>query len=258
MTDRTGAVRHGIPAPARPVPEAVRDHIGLRVDGCAPGIGARRVDHESQATPLRFRAQRRQRLGTRNRPIEHAEARLDERLHASASGVDHSLHDLRGRMVPWVERRGPFGRPARFVEEMRKIPWRRVGWDAQRAVPTDDAQRAAAMVEARMKACTFKPGPVCRPRIDIDDGGETEGEVGARNLRAIRRQQFRMLLDRRFVESHGISDMYVRVYQAGNQIPAVRVDSPRAGRRTEVGAHGHDPAVADDDIRIAEWAVPLR
>jgi len=170
------------------MPEAVRNHINVSADGIVPafhGVGV--------PAPASFRAQSRKRFGAGHRPVKHAaKTGLVEDLHADAPGRNDAIDCAGARVVARVEVRGPVLCLRGFIHNVGGIRRGRVLGDALRAVSADGMRRRSAMIDIRMKWRSVVPGQRLLSQIQIDEGGETKGQIRARKLCAIRLHELGM------------------------------------------------------------------
>ena len=115
----------------------------------------------------------------------------------------------------------------------------------------------AAGIEIGMQRSTGKPGERGGRGVKIDDGGESEGEIGARNLSAIGAPEFGVGVDGVIIERGGVGDMDVGVNEARNEeaAGAVHFAGMRAGG--EIEGDFVDAAVANDYIGVGEGSGPF-
>ena len=109
-----------------------------------------------------------------------------------------------------------------------------------------------------MQRGAFEPCPIIGSKVEIDDGCEAEGQIGARYLCAIGSPEVRMRVDGIIIQGSGVADMHMGIDQAGDEKTAGSVYPPRLRRGDEICADFSDPAVAEHNRSVEKRGGALR
>src|SRR4030095_562147 len=191
---------------SRPMPKAVRDYIRMRIDRGPPALERVRMDNQNEAVSPRLLAQCGQSFRLWRWPMRRAaKSRLDESFQTNRSGILRSRNRAHRREVTRIELGWQIFR-FRFVNNVVRVRCRGVFRRSQRHVTAHDPDAPSATAEIRMQRRRVEPRQRRRSQIKIDNGREAEREVRLRELRAVRLQQFRMLLERVVIERALVAD----------------------------------------------------
>jgi hypothetical protein len=109
-----------------------------------------------------------------------------------------------------------------------------------------------------MQRRAFKPCPVARIKVEINDGSKTEGEIGAWNLPTILSPKVWMGVDRVVIQRGGVTRMHVGVDQARNQKSSAAVYPLGMRTGNQVCADFGDPAIAENNISMKQRSGAFR
>ena len=109
-----------------------------------------------------------------------------------------------------------------------------------------------------MQPRTFKPCSVGWRRVQVNDGGKPEPQIGTWNLRAIGSPKLGVGTDCVVVQGGRVAHMHMRIDQSGYEKSPAPVDSPYVRTSNQMGADLNDLAVANDDICTRQGGLAFR
>jgi hypothetical protein len=104
----------------------------------------------------------------------------------------------------------------------------------------------------------LKPRLIAWREVEINDGGETEGEIGAGNLRTIGGPKFWMSVDGVVIERRGVTRMDVRIDKSRNEKSPAPVYPQGMRTKSQVCADFSNPAIAKNNIGMKQRSDAFR
>src|SRR5438874_8461984 len=115
----------------------------------------------------------------------------------------------------------------------------------------------AAMIDIRMKWRSVVPGQRLLSQIQIDEGGETKGQIRARKLCAIRLHELGMRGSGIVVEERHVADVDVRIDEPRNEEPLAAVDARGMRAGDQIRGNLRDAPVANHDGSVGDGLRPF-